>query len=111
MSKESSFEAGIKVRIGLYPFVVCFVARDEIDGCDGKTMHNERTIKIRNDLDDIATEIVLRHEIVHAILGTQGRCFQKKFDLEDVCEFVAYKFPEIQQIVECVMKEFEKKYE
>ena len=91
------------VRIGLYPFQIKFVPASEIPNCDGSTFHNDRVIKIRNDLDDIATEIVLRHEITHAILGTQGRVFQKKFDVEDVCEFIAYRLPEINSIVDYIL--------
>ncbi len=96
----------IKVRIGLYPFTIKFVDFKGIElngNSDGRTMLNGRTILIRNDLDDIDTELVLRHEVVHAILGTQGRCYQKKFDLEEVCEFIAYKLPEINDIVERIM--------
>ena len=36
---------------------------------------------------------------------SQGRNYQKKFDLEDVCEFIAWKLPEINQIVEQFEKE------
>jgi len=97
----------IDVRIGLYPFKVMFVSYSEMDGNDGSTFHNDRTIKIRDDLDKVATELVIRHEVVHAILGTQGRVYQKKFDLEDMCEFIAYKTPEINDIVERIMKEYE----
>lgn len=96
-------EKTIKIRIGLYPFKIMFVPFSELDNCDGKTMHNDRIIKIRDDLDEIATELVLRHEIVHAILGTQGRVYQRKFDLEEMCEFIAYKTPEINQIIESVL--------
>lgn len=92
----------INIRIGLYPFKVVFVPYAEIDGCDGRTFHNDRIIKVRDDVDEIATALILRHEIVHAILGTQGRVYQKKFDLEDVCEFIAYKLPEINQIMETI---------
>ena len=97
-----------EVRIGLYPFTIKFVEPQEIEGCDGRTLHNDRIIKIRNDLDKVATELTLRHEIVHALLGTQGRVYQKKFDLEEVCEFIAYRLPEINSIMEVVSDEIHK---
>lgn len=93
----------ISVRIGLYPFKIKLVDPKEIEGCDGRTFHNDRVIKIRNDLDGIATEIVLRHEVVHALLGTQGRVFQKKFGVEEVCEFIAYKTPEINDVMSTIV--------
>ena len=85
--------------IGGYPFTLEFKTRDENKGCDGYTWHCDRKIVISTDLDDLATILVIRHEIVHAILGTQGRCYQKKFDLEEMCEFIAYKLPEINDIM------------
>lgn len=94
----------IKVRIGLYPFVIKFLNKEDMGECDGRTYHNDRIIKIRNDLDEIATELTLRHEITHAILGTQGRVYQTKFNLEEVCEFIAYKVPEINQIVDIIKR-------
>ena len=97
------------VCIGMYPFKVQFVDYEELNGCDGKTFINGRTIKIRNDLDGIDTELVLRHEVVHAILDTQGRCYQKKFDLEEVCEFIAYKLPEINNVVDTILRQLNNK--
>lgn len=88
------------MRIGLYEWKVLIVDRKEIDDCDGKTLPNELTIKIADDLKGIVKELVFTHEVVHALLDTQGRCYQKKFDLEDMCEFIAWKLPEINQIVE-----------
>lgn len=96
-----------EIRIGLYPFKVMFVPYSEMDGNDGSTFHNDRVIKIRNDLDYVATKLIATHEVVHAILGTQGRVYQKKFELEEMCEFIAYKLPEINEVVERIMKEYE----
>lgn len=88
------------MRIGLYDWKVLIVDRKEIDNCDGRTLPNELTIKIADDLKGTVREITFIHEVVHALLDTQGRCYQKKFDLEEVCEFIAWKLPEINQIVE-----------
>ena len=57
-------------------------------------------MKIADDLNSTTRELTFIHEVVHALLDTQGRCYQKKFDLEELCEFVAWKLPEINQIVE-----------
>lgn len=86
--------------IGGYEWKVLIIDRKEIDGCDGRTFPNEFTIKIADDLKGIARETIFIHEVVHALLDTQGRCYQKKFDLEEMCEFIAYRHYEIKYIVE-----------
>lgn len=92
----------IKIRIGLYPFIITFVDKKEIEGSDGVCLHNDRVIKIRDDLDEVSTMLIIRHELTHALLGTQGRVYQKKFDVEELCEFVAYKLPELHQMCEFI---------
>ena len=89
----------INFRLGLYPFTLEFKTREENKGYDGRTWHNERKITVADDLDEISTTITIRHEIVHALLATQGRVFQKKFDIEEMCEFIAYKLPEINEVM------------
>lgn len=93
------------MKIGLYDWKVLIVDRKEIDNCDGRTFPNDFTIKIADDLKGTARLLTFIHEVVHALLDTQGRCYQKKFGLEEVCEFVAWKLPEINQIVEQFEKE------
>lgn len=92
------------VDINSYLFRVCFVEPKEIEGSDGILYHNERFIKIRNDLDLVGTKLILKHEIVHAVLLTQGRVYQKKFDLEEMCEFIAYKGTEIERLTNLALK-------
>ena len=89
-----------ELRIGSYFWFVEFIDKDreEIRGCDGRTLYNEFKIIIRNDLNYLATQLVLRHEAVHALLSTQGRVFQKKYDIEEVCEFVSYRLSELEVI-------------
>lgn len=36
---------------------------------------------------------------LNALLGTQGRAMQRKFDVEELCEFIAWKLPEINNIM------------
>jgi len=95
----------MKQRIGLYTWDIQFVDKEVIKGNDGQTRCNDFQILIRNDLSMITTELILRHEVVHALLDTQGRVYQKKFDLEEVCEFIAWRLPEINQVVETIMQE------
>ena len=95
----------IAVVIGTYPFVIHFFKLTN-ETYDGRTIHNTRAIEIRDDLDYEATMLLIRHEIVHALLGTQGRCFQRKFDVEEMCEFIAYKLPEINKIMKQVETEY-----
>ena len=98
----------IKVRIGLYPFTLKFFKQTNED-YDGITWYRKREIEIRDDLDDEATILLIRHEVTHALLSTQGRTYQKKFDVEELCEFIAYKLPEINQICEFIENSLEVK--
>lgn len=91
------------ININGFQWVILFVDKEHIKGFDGQTLHNERNIKIRNDLDYIATEITLKHELTHALLGTQGRCYQTKFSVEELCEFVAYCGKTIQTLCDQVL--------
>lgn len=89
----------MKTRIGLYEWEIRLSPRKEIQGNDGQTRYNEFVILIADDLTPSAKEISLRHEVIHALLGTQGRAFQRKFDVEELCEFIAWKLPEINDIM------------
>lgn len=89
----------MKTRIGLYEWEVRLATREETHGNDGQTRCNEFVILIADDLNPTTREIILRHEVVHAILDTQGRVFQNKFNLEEVCEFIAWKLPEINDVM------------
>ena len=89
-----------KVRIGNYTWTVKFVDISQLPNADGETRYNVFEILIRDNLQEGMRRMVFIHEVVHALLGTQGRCFQKQFDLEDVCEFIAWRFNEIQDIIE-----------
>ena len=92
----------MKITIGSYKWEIRLVSRKEIKGNDGQTRYNEFTILIADDLTPAAKEISLRHEIIHALLGTQGRAMQRKFDVEELCEFIAWKLPEINDIMLCL---------
>lgn len=98
-----AFNKMVEVEIGSYIFYAYLVNPKEIEGSDGILIHNDRTIKIRNDLDIVGIRLVLRHELVHAILLTQGRVYQKKFDLEEMCEFISYQLPEIERLTQHIL--------
>ena len=91
----------MEIRINDYPWWVERVNVDDLPNkSDGITLYNERKILIRNDLDAITTECVLRHELTHAILCCQGRWSQKTFTQEEMCEFIAFQLPIINKLVE-----------
>ena len=91
----------IHITVGSYHFNLIFVPFEELK-MDGLTNINDRIIKVRDDLDRQATLITIKHELVHALIGTQGRVFQKKIDIEDMCEFVAWRLEEINEIIGCI---------
>ena len=98
MSKKYTFT------INDYKWTLMFVDVAELpEKTDGTTLYNERTILIRNDLNRITTGIVIRHELTHAILCTQGRWSQNNFNQEDVCEFVGFQLPTINRITKGIL--------
>ena len=100
----------IEIMINEYPFTIKFFKKNN-EYYDGLTRYNERIIEIRDDVDLIATMLLVRHEITHAIFCCQGRCYQKKFDVEEVCEFISYELPKINTICDYVKKIIEDKSE
>ena len=94
-----------EVKIGGYTWKVEFVPKEAISGNDGLTRPNDFTLLLRNDLLPKTTYLVFIHEVVHALLDTQGRCYQKKFDVEEMCEFVSFRYDEIVSIVDTFNRE------
>lgn len=95
-----------RIEILGYKWDVDFVAPDDkkLEGNDGICWYNKRLMFIRNDVNKTTKECILRHELVHAILDVQGRHCQRKFDKEEVCEFIAYLNPIITKLVKEVMR-------
>ena len=89
-----------KVRIGNYTWTVKFVDIQELPRSEGQTRVNTFEILIRNSLSENTRRLTFIHEVVHALLNTQGRFYQNKFTQEEICEFVAWRFNEIQDIIE-----------
>ena len=88
----------IQISLFDFPWTVQFVPKnhEELnDGTDGRTLYNERIILVRGDLDPVVLKEVLIHELTHATLCAQGRVYQAKFGLEDLCEFMGYCGPGI----------------
>ena len=77
-----------------------FVDPKEIEGYNALCYHSLFLIKIRNDFPKRTARLRYTHEIVHAILGSQGRMFQKRYSEEDVCEFISYNIEQIQGLLE-----------
>jgi len=96
----------IKVNIYGYEWAIEFVNKDSkaLQGSDGMTYLNLLTIVVRKDIHREMMKSVLRHEITHAILCVQGRWYQNKFDKEELCEFVAFQTPFINNLVEEILK-------
>jgi len=93
-----------KISIQGYKWTVSFVDVSELPkATDGTTLYNERRILIRNDLDEVTTECVLRHELTHAVLCIQGRWCQKTFTQEEMCEFIGFQIPTINKLVKKVL--------
>lgn len=75
-----------------------------LENLEGLTNYRERQILVRDDLDDLTTMCMVRHELVHAILYTQGRTFYDSYDEELMADFVAMNFDLIDKLSKIVMK-------
>ena len=64
----------------------------------GYTWTQHKAIDILDTLDKKDLSLVIRHEVCHALLDTQGRRYQRKFDVEELCEFIAWNIDEIKKI-------------
>ena len=72
---------------------------------DGLCYYNELAIYISNDI--LKKELIretLMHELTHAVLCSQGRFHQKRFDAEDMCEFVGWNADLIIELADDVMR-------
>jgi len=75
----------------------------------GQTVYDTLTIYIRDNLCEEAKKRTLVHEIVHALLNAQGGINRRTFELEDLCEFVAWNSEYINHIADEVWKEYMKR--
>ena len=88
------------MRIGNHNWTIMIVDRKEIGNCDGLCIPSKLTIKLADDFSGEYRKIAFTHELIHAIFDEQGRYFQEKITHEDMCEFIAWNFDEIQQCIE-----------
>lgn len=88
------------MKIGNHDWNILFVKRALIRGNDGQTNPDELTIKIADDFEkEEVITLTFIHELIHAIFDEQGRNYQNKITQEDLCEFIAWNFEEIQRCV------------
>ena len=101
------------MKFTLYGFEweVAFVDKDDPVLCgssDGKTLYNDAKIVVRNDMNPQIIKSTLIHELTHAVFEIQGRVYQRKFDREDVCEFMGFCGETIIEIANAILKEWRK---
>lgn len=83
----------LKVQVGIngYPWEVHFVPAEEFsEDTDGTTDYKRMVIKVRDDLDAETTLVVIRHELTHAYLCSEGRHALKSMTQEELCEWVGW---------------------
>ena len=85
------------MKIGNHEWTIKIVSRNEINNCDGRTKPNDLEILIADDLKGQTRQITFLHELTHAILDEQGRCYDKNTTIENMCEFIGWNFEEIER--------------
>ena len=94
----------IKVKIFGHTWSVRRIKDEDMKGTVGKTWSFHFAIDLNEELTESELPLVVKHEVCHAVLDTQGRGFHKKFSNEDLCEFVAWNGDEITRITNEIMK-------
>lgn len=98
-----------KVKINNHTWSVRRLKPESMNDYFGFTWCVHKAIDLNDQLTSEELPNVIRHEVCHALLETQGRRFQKKFDLEELCEFVAWNNEEITRITNEIIKKLEVK--
>ena len=87
------------MKIGNHNWKILIVSREEINGDDGQCIPTLLTIKLADDFSGEYRKIAFTHELIHAIFDEQGRYYEKEISHEDLCEFVAWNYDEIERCV------------
>ena len=88
------------IKINGLRWEVKFLTAEEIGDFNGLCYHSELRIEIRKELPKPIARLRYIHELVHAIMGCQGRIFQKKYTDEEVCESMAYGYDQLKAAVD-----------
>ena len=99
--------------IGTVTFKLFFSTPEKdkrLEDAEAITDYRMREIVIREDLDDLTTMCMIRHELVHAILFTQGRRFYENYSEELMAEFVAMNFDLIDYLSKMCVEVLELNY-
>ena len=92
----------IKVSINNHTWAVRRLSPEDMNWAKcqmyGYTWVQHKVIDILDTLEKKDLPLVIKHEVCHALLDTQGRRYQRKFDVEELCEFIAWNIDEIKKI-------------
>ena len=94
----------IDVVIGGHTWSIRRLKDKDMTGTVGKTWSFHFAIDLNEELTEKELPLVIRHEVCHALLDTQGRAFQTKFGVEELCEFVAWNHEQIGVITQEIME-------
>lgn len=96
-----------KVKINNHTWSVRRLKAEDMDNNWGGTWCVHRAIDLNETLTKDELPFVIRHEICHALLFSQGRRVQNKFNAEELCDFVAWNNEEITRITNEIMEKLE----
>jgi len=100
----------INVSINDTSWKVRFLPSDQMrEGDNGTCWSLKRTIDIDDSLGYHEAKMVLTHELMHALMATQGRSFEAELNNESVCEIVAWNLDKIVRLRDSIMQQRYKK--
>lgn len=94
----------VKVNIGGHHWSVRLMKPEDMGNNWGGTWCVHRAIDLNDTLAKEEMVCVIKHEVCHAVLFSQGRRVQNKFNVEEICDFVAWNGDEIERITKEIMK-------
>lgn len=96
----------INVDINNIEWKVRFLSPEQMrEGDNGTCWSLKRTIDIDDSLDYYEVMKVLTHELMHALMATQGRSFEEALSQESVCEIVAWNLDKLLILRDDIMKQ------
>ena len=93
------------MKIGNHNWKIIIASREEMNGDDGQCIPTQLTIRLADDFDGEYRKIAFTHELIHAIFDEQGRYYEKEISHEDLCEFIAWNYDEIERCINEFIKE------
>jgi len=96
----------IMANINCIEWKIRFLPSEQMrEGDNGTCWSLKRIIDIDASLGYQEAKKVLTHELMHALMATQGRSYEEEINNESVCEIVAWNIDKIVSLRDSIMQQ------